>query len=304
MMKKITLILLFSAFLSGATAQSWNVTGNSASSSHFLGTTNQSPLIFKTEDVERMRLNFCGSFLGIGSKDPDATLHLHHQLDDFDHCFECGEDPGGGMGKFFSGNKLLHLTTPSTGIGYSKGFSVFIGSNKDLLFKQHENAKFYIEGPGGGLTIAPDGNVGIGTEVPGVKLDVSGSFQAQNANITGNLSITGNVGIGISNHPTIKLDVNGTIRSQEIKVCLNQGCDFVFEEDYRLMSLEELDSFIKTNKHLPDVAPAAIMEDEGINVSEMSAKLLQKIEELTLYILQQEKKMADLQNQINELKKQ
>ena len=112
-------------------------------------------------------------------------------------------------------------------------------------------------------------------------------------NVTGNVNFTGNVGIGVN--PTTKLDVKGTIRAEEVKVCLNQGCDFVFEEDYKLMGLDELEKFIKTNKHLPEVAPAAIMEAEGINISEMSAKLLQKIEELTLYII-------DLQKQIEELK--
>jgi cytoskeletal protein CcmA (bactofilin family) len=160
------------------------------------------------------------------------------------------------------------------------------------------------------------GNVFIGTNSQQANIEVNGLITAQTANIlgtltanalkvpniTGNVSFTGNVGIGISSHNKYKLDVKGTIRAEEVLVCLNQGCDFVFEEDYELMGLEELEKYIKTNKHLPEVAPAAVMEAEGINVSEMSAKLLQKIEELTLYILQQEKKMTDLQHQINELK--
>ena len=136
--------------------------------------------------------------------------------------------------------------------------------------------------------------------------EINGSFNAQTANITGTLTaqsatitgttiLNGNVGIGIN--PTVKLDVGGTIRATDVRVCLNQGCDFVFEEDYDLMSLSELNKFIKTNKHLPDVAPASQMEAEGINVSEMNALLLRKVEELTLYIL-------GLQKQIDELKKE
>ena len=122
------------------------------------------------------------------------------------------------------------------------------------------------------MTINGDGNVGIGIENPTASLDVIGTIKAR------------------------EIDVLGIIRAEEVKVCLAQGCDFVFEEDYPLMSLKDLSAFITKNKHLPEIAPAAIMESEGINLSEMNAKLLQKIEELTLYVI-------DLQKQIDELKK-
>jgi len=69
----------------------------------------------------------------------------------------------------------------------------------------------------------------------------------------------------------------------------------VFEKDYKLMPLSELSTFVKTNKHLPEVASAAVMESEGINVSEMSALLLKKVEELTLYIIEQQKAIENLQ---------
>ena len=120
-----------------------------------------------------------------------------------------------------------------------------------------------------------NGNVGIGTTNP------QAALQVQNGNIA---VMNGNIGIGTTN-PTAKLDVIGIIRAEEVKVCLNQGCDFVFDKNYNLMSIKDLNSFIAENKHLPEIAPAAEMENEGINISEMNAKLLQKIEELTLYII-------------------
>ena len=109
------------------------------------------------------------------------------------------------------------------------------------------------------------------------------------------IKTNGNVGIG---HPTpgAKLDVNGAIRAHEVKVCVNQGCDYVFADDYKLMNLNDLSTFVKTNQHLPEVAPAVQMEDEGINLSEMNTLLLKKVEELTLYVIELNRKIEILEN--------
>jgi hypothetical protein len=101
--------------------------------------------------------------------------------------------------------------------------------------------------------------------------------------------------------PKSQFHVEGTIRAHEVRVCINQGCDYVFAKDYKLMSLSDLSKFIETNKHLPEVAPAVEMEAEGINVSEMSALLLKKIEELTLYTIEQQKLIEELQKRLAEL---
>ena len=134
---------------------------------------------------------------------------------------------------------------------------------------------------------------------------VDGSAGCGNGGLCANrftITDNGNVGIGTM-FPNVKLDVIGVIRATEVKVCLNQGCDFVFDKDYKLMPLNDLSSFITENKHLPEIAPAAVMESEGINLSEMNAKLLQKVEELTLYLIQQNGQIENLQQQIDELKK-
>jgi len=166
-MKKIIFLFFLGALFVGGYAQGslsnpWTITGNANTSDrNFFGTTDCNPVIFKTNDTERMRLLNDKSFLGIGLKNPLASLHLHYQVD------EPSCDPFS-LPKI---TRLVQLTTSETGSGYSGGFSISYASN-NILFKHHEQANFSIEGPVGGLTISPDGNIGIGTNLPNQKLHV------------------------------------------------------------------------------------------------------------------------------------
>ena len=105
------------------------------------------------------------------------------------------------------------------------------------------------------------------------------------------LSHRGNLLIGKSSqaNPSYRLDVDGITRANEIVVNTN-GADFVFANDYQLRPLAEVEAFIKTNKHLPEIVPAAEMQKNGVGLSKLSTQLLQKVEELTLYTIQLEKK--------------
>ena len=89
----------------------------------------------------------------------------------------------------------------------------------------------------------------------------------------------------------------GKFEAKEIKVTLTPTADFVFEEQYNLPNLQVVEKFIKENKHLPEIASADEMKKEGINLSEMNIKLLQKIEELTLYVIEQNKHMKELKSE-------
>lgn len=187
-------------------------------------------------------------------------------------------------------------------------------------FHHYTSHKFFTMG-NERLRIQQNGNVGIGVSDPQTKFEVGGDITLDFKSIYFDRSINrehyrisnpawndalqfhhytshkffiaGGERMRISN--TGIIDVFGTLRAEEVKVCLNRGCDFVFENDYDLLPLNELENYIKLNKHLPEIDPAAKMESEGINLSEMNAKLLQKIEELTLYVIEQNKKL-ELQN--------
>jgi len=109
----------------------------------------------------------------------------------------------------------------------------------------------------------------------------------------------GHVGIGGVENPAERLVVDGTICAKEVRVSLSgEPCcpDYVFENDYKLKSLSELEDFIKTNKHLPGIPNAQEVANNGVEIGDMQARLLKKIEELTLYII-------ELKNENEEIKK-
>lgn len=107
----------------------------------------------------------------------------------------------------------------------------------------------------------------------------------------------GNVGIG-THTPDAKLAVNGLIHTKEVKVDLIGWPDYVFEEDYKLPTLQEVEQHIKENGHLKDIPSANKVEADGVKLGEMNKMLLQKVEELTLYIIQMNKELEEVKSQL------
>ena len=110
---------------------------------------------------------------------------------------------------------------------------------------------------------------------------------------------SGNVGIGTTT-PQHLLHVAGTIGAEEVIVS-STGADYVFHPGYRLMPLSEVARYIGENQHLPGVPSSAEVKEKGVNLGEMQAKLLAKIEELTLHVIEEEKENQDLKRRIDRL---
>ncbi len=179
------------------------------------------------------------------------------------------------------------------------------------------------------LTVLGNGNVGIGTTTPSQKLHVNGSSRfdswiAGNSS-TGVLEIygdqesssgliirdSGKVGIGTTS-PTELLSVNGNILTKKVRVSTASADwpDFVFAPEYGLRTLEEVESFINKNQHLPEVPSAKEVDKNGLDLGDMDATLLKKVEELTLYMIElnktvkaQGEKIKALEKENEELKK-
>ena len=128
----------------------------------------------------------------------------------------------------------------------------------------------------------------------------------------GNIIASGKIGIGLSDAATKLaaspsdelLTVNGTIHATEVKVDLTGSlADFVFHPSYKLMPLNQVEQYVKTNSHLPEIPSAAEVSKNGLSMGEMQNKLLQKVEELTLYVIEQEKTNEQQSAKIEELEK-
>lgn len=115
------------------------------------------------------------------------------------------------------------------------------------------------------------------------------------------LHSNGSLGIGTSTTGTHKLAVEGSIASREVKVLATGWADFVFKKDYDLPTLQEVEKHIQEKGHLADIPSEQEVLKNGINLGEMNAKLLQKIEEMTLYMIEQNKEILNLKNRLNNL---
>jgi len=259
--------------------------------------------------------------IGIGNSEPSAKLHIAGDFKLVDGTQGAGKiltsDSNGKAswqnipsigisatgGWLSNGNNLYNSNTGNVGIGTSTP-SNDQGWEKVLDVKGNNNAKILVTTNDSSIKTGIFSHAGFG-----------GGFLGTESNhnlhlVTGyipklTILTNGNVGIGTTN-PVAKLTVEGNILASSIKVAVPGSAnwsDYVFAKEYQLQPLEEVEAFIKKNQHLPNVPSAAEMVKEGNDLGKTDAKLLEKIEELTLYVIEMKKTINSLNNKIQELEK-
>jgi len=223
----------------------------------------------------------------------------------------------GGNGLALSGNNITQdvLIAPSGnvaigGTGSTYRLSIDSAANSYTM-RAHAAGDFILALAGDGLSGANvdlfsirnnNTNVVHLNTVNGARMALGVSTSSAAGTIAENLTIlsSGNVGIGTTN-PTQKLSVNGTIRAKEVVVETSGWSDYVFAENYVLQPLAEVEAQIKQEKHLPGIPSAQQVAESGIGLGEMQAKLLSKIEELTLHMIELEKENQSLKKRVSSL---
>ncbi|WP_420385502.1 hypothetical protein [Roseivirga sp.] len=132
-------------------------------------------------------------------------------------------------------------------------------------------------------------------------------FKVLNGHSEVKLSVeaNGNIGVG-TNSPQEKLSVDGTVLAKKVRVSIagTDWPDYVFSPNFELRTLEEVESFIEKNQHLPEVPSAKEIETNGLDLGSMDATLLKKVEELTLYMIEQNKRLKQLEIKNQKLEKE
>jgi hypothetical protein len=254
--------------------------------------------------------------IGLGTSTPGAKLHLYGTATS-DVLGSAGPDPSAGPAFNFGYG----------GASFGRGAGL-LNARPDASATAPNPSLRFLTANVQRMIITNTGNVGIGTSTPGATLEVaSGEIRIPGGTASASGSPThfrwfadgknyirgttlmaddgGSVGIGTVS-PASKLHVNGG----DIRVSggsfIDDGVtlfapDYVFEPDYELMPLDEQAAFVRAEKHLPNVPNAAEIRASGLNLSQFQMRLLEKIEELTLYTLAQQEQIAALAAKVEAL---
>lgn len=263
------------------TARQYNIGVGNGSESAF-GLSNKFFIWDATASTHRLVLNSTGN-IGIGTNNPTNRLTIYSatantsglQFSRLNSSTATSTASGGKVLSLdASGNVILVQDGVGTAGWSTSGNSAvgtsFMGttSAEDLVIKTNASER---------MRIFSNGNISIGsTTNSGKRLEVNGTSYFSDA-----------MSIGTTSVPTaeFKLYVGAGVRARKVKVDQQNWPDYVFKPGYRLRPLEEVANFIQANGHLPGIQPAALIESDGLDIGENQATLVEKVEELTLYII-------------------
>lgn len=257
--------------------------------------------------------------IGIGAA-PDDTYRMHVQKPNQHHILLTNTSSNGGNGSIAYHNHIGIVNRLQMTSSGAFNFQTYDGTTYEAKFKILGNGDTEVTGKLGVGSVAStehtmriakssqkmldlyQSNSGPASislthpegQISRIQFNKSGAFYFMNYkngswNANTRISSDGHMGIATTTSTTYALQVGGKIRSEEVRVEIFNGPDYVFEDDYNLRSLEETEAYIKANKHLPEIPSAKEMEANGVAVGEMNMLLLKKIEELTLHTIEQQK---------------
>lgn len=305
----------------GAGVTLWKTNGNIADENHFIGTKNEFPIKFRTNDVERLRISPDGN-VGIGTSAPESKLDVFGNVMLRNNLILPGLSNTNSLtNKFLLIDELGNVTKAThdqiTSLIYQSKYC----DGGPITSPTWANGinKIYVE--------CPQVNVGIGTNAPNYSLDVRGYGYLQDGlKIGGDLTninmpalIEGYHGLNNA-RPWLRftttnngvketaflVNKDGGLYCTSVRVRLREDIpvpDYVFKPEYELMPLTELKTFVTINSHLPNIPSEKEIKEEGLSLEEMQLKLLQKIEELTLYVIEISEENEKLQLKNEELDK-
>jgi hypothetical protein len=269
----------------------------------WLGTKSNHPLTFFANNSNELMTLLPSGNLGIGTTTPGAPLSYPNTLGNKISFWRAGPNNDFGIGINTGVMQLYTAGTDKIAFGYGNANAF----NEKIAIETGSGLLRYPNVTGNKISFwraGPNNDFGIGINAGVMQLYTAGTdkiaFGYGNANafiekitfLTG----SGQVGLGTTNIGTYQLAVNGNIRSKEV-VVENGWADYVFEKKYQLPLLSEVEKFIQQNNHLPNIPSAAEVEKNGLHLGDIQKRMMEKIEELTLYII-------DLNKEINFLKKE
>ncbi len=265
------------------------------------GTLNYVPKFTSTLNISNSQI-YDNGYIGIGNLDSNTTIRV-----------------GIGTG----------ANAPYERLQIGKKFNIHDGGSKALYYNcyfndytrriEHGNSSAILFGPYGSINIRTS-KIGSANSVIdwnyAFNIDSTGAIaintdnwyeigdKKQEVNIKGALALfTNSIGPAILIDPDNEVKIGVPLRAKEIYVQSNVWSDFVFDHNYPLTDLDKLQKYITTNKHLPGIPDKHSIESYGINVGEMNALLLQKIEELTLYVIKLNEENKTIKAELEKIKK-